>query len=427
MKKITLLKTKIALFGLLLFAALFLNLAASRSFAQTAFCTNEVVIWTENFGRGQNSTPEPNTTNALQYQAHGDLETEGVYRCSNDIHQKVEWHFAPDHTPNDVNGKMMVVNGNGAGAIYRKRVNSPNGFAIGDYSLSLYIMNANTPGTCSPDPILPKIALRLDYQDDNGDWIQLNNSPFVSGTIPQTATPTWVQVGGIFTLPPTGSFLVKRLRVTLIDLAIGSCGNDYGIDDIKLATCPAGGPLPVQFLNVSAQKKGSGVAISWATASEINNEYFDVEKSNDGGLNWYNVTRTQGSGNSSMTKNYGAYDAKPSVGANYYRIKQVDVDGNSKYSATVVYKLAITKTDISVLANPFTSNITIDFLSDRSQTVNSRLFDNTGRQALSQTITLGKGAARKTIDANKLTRGMYILQITDEAGQILLTDKLIKQ
>ena len=185
--------------------------------------------------------------------------------------------------------------------------------------------------------------------------------------------------------------------------------------------------MPVKFLYINAQKKGSGVNISWATATEASNDYFDVERSNDGGISWNAVARTKGSGNSSVTKNYAAYDAKPGAGINYYRIKQVDKDGASKYSTIVTYKLIISNTDISVLENPFTTNITIDFLSETSKSVNARLFDNTGKQVIAQKINVAKGSSRILVGARNLNRGMYILQLIDEDGKILYNGKLIKQ
>jgi len=94
----------------------------------------------------------------------------------------------------------------------------------------------------------------------------------------------------------------------------------------------------------------------------------------------------------------------------------------------VTFNLKIVSTTVSVLTNPFSNNITVDFLSTRSQVVNSRLFEISGKQVLSQQLSIGKGSTRKTIDAvGNLNRGMYVLQITDENGQVLFTDKLIKQ
>lgn len=423
MKKITLFRMN-ALPSVLFFAFLLLLCLTTTKLSAQNFCNNEIVYWTEDFGAGTNTVTEPNVVN-LVYQYNGPLSTNGTYRVINYTDQNAGWHKSIDHTPGDVDGRSLVVNGK-AENFYRRGVTKANGYPAGFYSVSFFIMNVDIPGTC-PNPLLPKIGIKAQYRDVNNNWVNLQNSPVTTAPVPETATPTWVQMGAVFTLPTTGTFQVTRIRFILSDETVGGCGNDFAIDDLKLASCPEGGPLPVQFLSINAQKKGSGVNITWATASETNNDHFEVERSNDGGNTWYKVGSMNSAGNSNVTRNYASYDAKPSAGANYYRIKQVDKDGNSKYSATVVYKLTIDQTDISVLANPFNTNITVDFLSNRSQVVNSRLFDNTGRQVNAQQITIAKGASRKSIETANLGRGMYILQVTDEDGQILFSEKLIKQ
>jgi len=411
-----------------LFLGIFLLTALLQGNASAqVFCNNEIVYWSQDFGTGVNPSSNNNVTNLLTYQPTGDLETEGVYRVANSTHQKIEWHDAPDHTPGDVNGKMLVINGED-GTFFRRTVIRAAGYPAGFYSSSLFLMNVNTPGTCAPNPTLPAITFKIEYRNANNDWIELDNSPVTSGLVPQSATPTWMQLGGVFTLPTTGTFVVTRLRISLSDATPGSCGNDYAIDDIKLASCPEGGPVPVRFLSVTARQQGSGAAINWATGSESNNKYFDVERSTDNGINWSIVSTVQSVGNSSTTKNYGAYDAKPAAGANYYRIKQVDNDGTAKFSITVLYNLKITGTEISVLANPFKNNITVDFLSTKSQVLSYRLIEMSGKQVLAQQLNITKGSSRKVIDGvGKLNRGMYILQITDENGAILYNNKLIKE
>ncbi len=391
------------------------------------YCNNETIYFFENFGTGTTPTSHPNITSLLTYQATGEMETEGIYRIANNTFQKIEWHTAPDYTASDVNGRMLLVNAGTIGAFYRKIVNLPGGYTPGFYGASLYFMNVNTPGTCEPNPVLPGLTIRVEYRDEFNNWIELINSPIASDIIPQTATPTWVKMGGVFTLPSTGSFVVTDIRLSLSNSVFGSCGNDFAIDDIKLASCPDGVPIPVKFLNISAQKKGTGVSINWATATEINNTYFDVEKSIDGGNSWVAINRTKGSINSSVIRNYAAYDAKPAIGTNLYRIKQVDLDGTSKYSTTVSFKMAIEKTAISVLANPFTSTITVDFLSTRNQLLTARLFDNTGKMVINRRIPVSGGSSRETIETGNLARGIYILQVADENGQAVYHEKLIRQ
>ncbi|MEO6490213.1 MAG: T9SS type A sorting domain-containing protein [Ferruginibacter sp.] len=420
MKINTLLNTS-AIIGMLLACVL-----TSQKASAQAFCANEVVYWSEDFGTGTTPTSHPNVLNSLVYQPTGPLENEGVYRVVRNTHQKPEWHTSPDHTPGDVNGKMLVVNGL-AETFFRKGVTNPNGYPAGFYSVSVFMMNVNTPGTCAPTPILPNLTINMEYRDANNDWIGMGNSPVTTVTIAQSATPTWVQLGAVFTLPATGTFVVNRIRFYLTDNPAAGCGNDFALDDLKFASCPAGGPLPVQFLNISAVKKGSGVQINWATASEFNNRYFDIEKSTDGGYNWITVSTTESKGNGNILKNYSAYDAKPTPGANFYRIKQVDVDGTAKYSATVVYKLIITNTDVSVIANPFFNQIDVRFLSDHSQVLSVRLFDNLGKQVYSSPMNISKGASDKMIPGTNLQKGLYILNITNDMGEIIYSDKLIKQ
>ena len=421
MKKITLLKMGAFPKGLF-FACLLASFLTTNS-AKAQFCNNEIVYWSDDFATGFDGD-NADVIN-LSYEPTYGLVSSGMYRVSSLSDLNVGWHKFGDHTPNDMNGRMIVINGK-QGDIYQKAVTRSGGYPAGFYAVSFYVMNVDKPGTCNP-ALLPTLSIKGEYLDENNNWVALQNSPSVGFTIPETINPVWVGVGNVFTLPTTGSFLVQTIRFTISDDVPGGCGNDFALDDIKLATCPEGGPLPVQFLSIAAQKKGSGVNILWSTATEADNEYFEVERSIDGGNTWYPVSKTKGSGTSSIARNYTAYDAKPNTGTNYYRIKQVDKDGTAKYSATAVYKLTIEQTDISVLANPFNRNITVDFLSNRNQTVNSRLFDNTGKQVLTQQINIAKGSSRKTIETANLNRGMYILQVTDENGQILYSDKLIKQ
>lgn len=426
-EKFTPTRASIKYLSLLLTGIVMLTSISNKSAAQ-AFCNNEVVFWLENFGTGTTATSHPDVIPAgLTYQANGPLQNEGVYRVINNSQQKPEWHNSIDHTAGDVNGKMLVVNGQSE-TFFQHTTNRPTGFAAGFYSVSLYLMNVNTPGTCAPNPLLPIMSFKVEYQDANNAWVSLINSPISSAAVPQTATPTWVALGGVFVLPLPGAFIVHNIRVTLSDGTSGGCGNDFAVDDIKLATCPDGGPLPVQFVNVTAQQRGTGVNVQWSTASEINNKYFDVERSTDAGQNWSIIATVNASGNSTATKNYTAYDAKPSVGSNLYRIKQADIDGRIRYSSIASIKLNIDKTSVSVVANPFTTNIVVDFLSTGNQQLNSRLIGIDGRQVFSSAFTISKGSNRKAFAVgNNLKSGMYILQITDENGVILYNDKLIKQ
>lgn len=390
-------------------------------------CPNERVLGTETFGTGTTSTSDPYVlTSGLTYQAIGDLASEGVYRVINSTQQKPEWHASADHTGN-TNGKMLVVNGQAETFYQRSLVNSA-GYVPGAYSASLYIMNVDPPGLCSPNPLLPILTITVEYLSQSNTWVNFQGSPYTAAAVPQTATPTWVNQGAIFTLPATGSFFPTTVRFTISDGTVGGCGNDFALDDMKFAFCPEGGQLPVEFLDVNARQKGNGVSIDWSTAQELNNSYFDVERSADGNTHWSTVAKVNGAGNSQVVKNYNVFDASPLSGVNYYRIKQVDFDGNNKYSKTVNVKLGISANSISILSNPFRNTLTVNFNSSSTQMVSARLIDVTGKQVATEKWSLTPGAVRKDFsNVNGLQPGMYILSIANSSGELLLNTKVLKQ
>lgn len=412
---------------LLTTVALIFGLSGNSIFAQN-FCANETAFFTENFGAGTSPSSNPDIiTSALTYQATGELFNEGVYRVINNAQQKPDWHNSPDHTGN-ADGKMLVVNGTG-NAFYSHTINRPLGFAAGDYSTSLFFMNVNKDNLCGSSLLLPNVAFIVEYQAFDNTWVPLSGSPYTSPNIPMTPLPVWVQIGNVFSLPTTGNFIVQNIRITLSDGIPGGCGNDYAMDDIKFASCPSGGPLPVDFYSVSAKLEGAAVSVNWSTASELNNNYFDVEKSIDGGKNWNKFSSIKANGNSIINKKYNVLDLKPTTGMNYYRIKQVDINGQFKYSGIVYVKVAIDRTTASVVNNPVNAaGIIIDFSSKTNQRLSLSLYDITGKLVASDRLIVPEGSSRKILNkANNIQQGMYILNIVDESGTTIYNGKLVKQ
>jgi hypothetical protein len=386
------------------------------------FCANETVLWSENFGTGTAAPSHPDITN-LTYQATGTLTNEGTYRIADNTQQKPEWHASANHTTGDAGGKMLVTNGGGL-TFYQHVISGP-GFLAGSYAASLFLMNINTPGTCSPNPLLPKMTFRVEYNvaaSGNTGWNELQSVSAFG--VPQSAAPTWVKLGGVFGLPETA----LRIRLTIVDNGGSGCGNDFAIDDIQFATCPSGGPLPVEFLGINAVQKGIGVNINWSTASELNNRTFEVERSADGNEPWVSITAVNAGGNSSVQRNYTRYDASPAPGYNYYRIKQTDLDGNFRYSLTAKVKFGSDKTGVSVLNNPFIDVLNVDLLGNKTEAVQARLLDMTGRQVAAARWVIAKGRNRKVFDnVSNLVRGIYVFTVTDNSGNVIFNGKLMKQ
>lgn len=431
-KKFTLYSRTVAC-TILTLTALILNSFTVKTYAQSTDST----YFLETFGTGTIATSNPDViTSGLTYQDTGSLIGEGRYRVINNTHQKPEWQMSEDHTSNDVNGDMLVINGQDE-TFYGHRIDVPNGFKPGaTYHVSLYLMNVDPSGLCGPTALLPKIRFDVQYLSSDGTtWVPLNGSPFTADSVVQTSpsSPTWVELGGTahgLFLPSFTSlgFTVTSIRIVLTDGTVGGCGNDFALDDLKFSWCTDCSIVPVTFLGINARQKGSGVSVEWSTAQEFNSSRFDIEKSADGNSNWSVVASVNGAGNSSNVKKYNAYDPQPFNGINFYRIKQVDIDGHYMYSNTVNLKLNFNKTGVSVLINPFHNSLTVDFSSSTNQVVSARLADITGKQVVAEKWSINTGSTRKDFsNVSGLQPGMYILTVSSSTGEILYNNKVIKQ
>jgi hypothetical protein len=145
------------------------------------------------------------------------------------------------------------------------------------------------------------------------------------------------------------------------------------------------------------------------------------------GTDWTVIAKVNGAGNSQTVKNYNSFDANPVSGINYYRLKQVDFDGNYKYSKTVTVKADGPKTSVSVLTNPFHSTLSVNFNSANPQMVSARLIDITGKQVSIENWSVTGGTVRKDFSTGGLQPGMYILSIRNNSGEILYNGKVVKQ
>lgn len=112
--------------------------------------------------------------------------------------------------------------------------------------------------------------------------------------------------------------------------------------------------LPIDLVSFDAQINHNAVAIQWATASEVNNDYFTIEKSNDM-KNWDVIATQKGAGNSNQYLSYKFQDMNLMQGISYYRLKQTDFDGQFEYFSPVVVKNEMSFTneiEVNIYPNP---------------------------------------------------------------------------
>jgi Secretion system C-terminal sorting domain len=178
-------------------------------------------------------------------------------------------------------------------------------------------------------------------------------------------------------------------------------------------------PLPVEWLYFHANLQNEVVHLSWATASEVNNDYYLVERSKDM-LDAKAIEKVNGLGNSSSVTTYEAKDLKPLANTSYYRIRQVDKNGTEEFTQWVaIYRKSGSGVSVVVGPNPSSEYIYVSGLTSSFQLL---LFDVTGKLILHQ----AKINASEGINVKHLPNGVYTARfISDEIGQF--TMKILKQ
>lgn len=115
--------------------------------------------------------------------------------------------------------------------------------------------------------------------------------------------------------------------------------NTSGFGQFTLGSQSFINPLPVHLLNFAAIALNTEVAVKWSTANEINSDIFAIEKSLDGKI-WFEIGSVEAAGHSNAVLNYTFTDVNPVAGIQYYRLKQLDIDGKFTYSSIAPVKFA---------------------------------------------------------------------------------------
>ncbi len=167
-------------------------------------------------------------------------------------------------------------------------------------------------------------------------------------------------------------------------------------------------PLPIDLVSFTAELRGSVVDLTWTTASELNNAYFTVEKSQDA-VTFKKVVAVTGKGNSTSEMAYTATDYTPYFGFSYYRLKQTDFDGTYAYSDLVIVQNDKVM-ESSVFPNPVDGNsFNLRMNGVEGQTVLVTLYNSMGAQVYARPIVQKTGAMTATITIPKLKPGLYIV------------------
>ncbi|MCB9175038.1 MAG: T9SS type A sorting domain-containing protein [Flavobacteriales bacterium] len=187
-------------------------------------------------------------------------------------------------------------------------------------------------------------------------------------------------------------------------------------------------PLPIKLLSFEANFNVDKVDLKWITASEINNDYFTIEKSKDL-KNWEIVSNVSGAGNSNTTIEYLDVDYSPFQGISYYRLKQTDFDGAFTYSNIVPVRVEKKQSgEFSLFPNPLQSgeHLKIQFSEIIESEVLIVLRDTKGEEFFSKVVLNYEDKSLIAIPIDKtIPSGIYLVTASSE-NQIYNQKLIIK-
>lgn len=274
------------------------------------------------------------------------------------------------------------------------------------------------------------LVVNGDVTFKNGSVVILNTGGvfIINGNVDNKNNSNQISISGLLSITGNytggnGSAVIGTgvMNITgTVDVA-GS-GNVFGstMDCTTPGACNSSfiAPLPIKLLNFEALLNDNKIDLKWATSTEINNDYFTIEKSSDL-TNWEVVSNVNGAGNSSTNIEYFEVDYFPYLGISFYRLKQTDFDGVYSYSKIISVKVESKLTQgINLFPNPVWrgSELKMQFSEITNAKVLIIIRDLNGHEFYSKAILKYENNALIAVPIdNEIPSGVYLVTASSES------------
>ncbi|MEM6722589.1 MAG: T9SS type A sorting domain-containing protein [Bacteroidota bacterium] len=324
----------------------------------------------------------------------------------------------------DLNGQTMVLKGQISGESEDARIIGPNGGEI--------VLNAqlNMPNEANPG----NMGLEITSPSNLGDtWIIRGHQPMDAGGLP--GIERWFEIvpefnNNLDATIRTYYFDGERNGITEADLVqwhgnvnqlvqypnalVDPVGNWIETDQIpEFGFITLGNtntaPLPIELIRFEAAVTPNlQVRLDWTTSTEIDNDFFTLERS-ENGIDFEPFAIVDGAGNSREVIHYQHLDETPFWGQSYYQLRQTDFDGTETLSEVRTVLIEV-PSQVSVFPNPFSDRVQIQLTGNESENTLLRLFDATGRLVRQEQLTIDRSMIEWT-GLSSLAAGNYLLEV----------------
>lgn len=265
---------------------------------------------------------------------------------------------------------------------------------------------------------------------DNGYWTITASANPTSGTYNTTLYSTnYTNATGAagWTVAKGTSTSAYALNGTCVGTSTASNTQRTGMNGFSVfGVAQSTAPLPVEFVSFTGVSLEDRNLITWQTASEMNNHFFDVERSDDG-VNFYSIGRRIGHGTTTQVNNYTFDDFSPIEGTNYYRLKQVDYNGSAVYSGIIsleFHRGHMTVTNVK--PNPTNGDVNFDFNGPTETTVHIVITDVTGRIVRDEYQVVKPGTTPMHTTIEESGAGIYTMTVTEDNSGFRSVTQIVK-
>lgn len=269
-----------------------------------------------------------------------------------------------------------------------------NAFSLDNsYELEVFMNNSAITQTYIYGTSNINIASRTYHVWINGAQLDLQgevNFPTAINGVPELLVNETINAFGISHL---GGANMQEANLTFSNIRF-----DYAVST-----------LPVSLTSFTAQKQNDAVKLNWITASERNNSHFDVMHSSNG-KDFSPITTLLGAGNSNEVRTYSYIDNTPFLGVNYYKLKQVDLDGTVNHSKIESVKVDLGDSLFIIYQTDEKLSISI-YIGD-SGDGDISIMDVLGRKLYESKRQLNAGYNKVEIPVFLLTKGVYVASLT---------------
>jgi hypothetical protein len=251
----------------------------------------------------------------------------------------------------------------------------------------------------------------------------VSEGPFCSATNDGWTYPIWAEAGEVYIvlIQNFGNNNSKySLTINSPSLLAGQTGAGLGCDAPVL--------LPVELVDFYGERDDRVNNLFWSTATEIDNNYFTIERSQDG-YNWSILAHVQGAGSTNEPQNYATLDPHPFAGITYYRLSQTDFDGTTKALGVISLNSEIVIEDLfsDLYPNPTSESFTFNYGGkDFNTPIVMTLVNNIGQVIEVVEFTEFNKHQGMTVDVSRLSMGMYHVSIVQGEHRELKKISVVK-